>query len=155
MPLNLSENKGIGFAAQAVRCKISSGETPMQKTPFFPTTKKVKARDVSSRIRIILRDAGVQERSAAQGLGLGEKEFSRIKNKRTGYYRRENIAPLERLAYVVDFAKSTLTKKGVKKWLLEPNPYLNNVSPVLCLRSDEELEKAISLLAALGHGFPA
>lgn len=81
----------------------------MQKTHFFPTTGKVKARDVSSRIRIILRDAGVPERSAAQGLGLGEKEISRMKNKRTGYYRRESIAPLERLAYVVDFAKNTFT----------------------------------------------
>ena len=127
----------------------------MLKTHFFPTTKKIKARDVSSRIRIILRDAGVPERSAAQGLGLGEKDFTGMKNKRTGFYRRESIAPLERLAYVVDFAKSTLTKKGVKKWLLEPNPYLNNVSPVLCLRSNEEMEKVISLLAALGHGFPA
>lgn len=127
----------------------------MLKAHFFPTTEKVKAQDVSARIRVILRDAGVPERSAAQGLGFGETYFSRMKNKRTGYYRRESISPLERLAYVVDFAKNTLSEKGVKNWLLEPNPYLNNVSPVLCLRSDEEMEKVISLLAAIRYGFPA
>lgn len=127
----------------------------MLKTHFFPTTEKIKARDVSSRIRVILQEAGVPERSVAQGLALGETYFSRMKNKRTGYYRRESISPLERLAYVVDFAKHTLSEKGVKNWLLEPNPYLNNVSPVLCLRSDEEMEKVISLLAAIRHGMPS
>lgn len=127
----------------------------MLKTHLFPTTEKIKARDVSSRIRVILRDAGVPERSAAQGLALGEAYFSRMKNKRTGFYRHESIIPLERLAYVVDFAKNTLSEKGVKNWLLEPNPYLNNVPPVLCLRSDEEMEKVISLLGAIRHGLPS
>ena len=125
----------------------------MQSTPSHPG--KVPAREVGSRIRAILDETGTRESKAAQGLGLGEAYFSRMKNRRSGSYRRESLLPLERLSRVVDFAKGTLSGKGVKDWLREPHPALNNVAPILCLRSEEEAEKVISLLAAIRHGFPA
>lgn len=123
--------------------------------PIFPPKEKIAAREVSGRIHLLLRETGVSERAVAQGLALGETYFSRMKNRRMGFYRRESLLPLERLVRVVEFAKTTLSEKGIKEWLMEPNPYLYNVPPILCLRSDEETEKVISLLGAIRHGFPA
>ena len=123
--------------------------------PFFPPEARIHAKDVSGRIRELLKETGAPERAVAQGLALGETYFSRMKNRRTGFYRRESLHPLERLALVLAHAKTALSEKGIRKWLLEPNLSLNNVSPILCLRSDEEMEKVVSLLGAIGHGLPS
>ena len=123
--------------------------------PFFPHRERVEAKEVSWRIKALLKETRVPERIIAQGLALGETYFSRMKNRRTGFYRWESLHPLERLAEVVQFAKTSLSQKGVREWLLEPNPYLNNVPPILCLRSDEEMDKVISLLGAIRHGLPS
>jgi uncharacterized protein (DUF2384 family) len=65
------------------------------------------------------------------------------------------LSPLTRAAVLIDAAQKTLSKEGIHLWLTTPNPYLNDVPPILCLRSDKELEKAKSLLAAVRYGFPA
>ena len=130
--------------------------TPLSITvPLFPHRERIQAKEVSGRIRVLLKETGVPERIIAQGLALGETYFSRMKNRQTGFYRWESLHPLERLAEVVQFAKTSLSEKGIRDWLSEPNPYLNNVPPILCLRSDEEMEKVISLLGAIRHGLPS
>jgi len=124
-------------------------------TPIFSPKDKISAKEVGKRIRALLLETGVPERAIAQGLALGETYFSRMKNRRTGFYRRQSVTPLERLVQVVEFARTALSEQGIKEWLLDPNPYLNNVPPILCLRSDGEKEKVLSLLGAIRHGFPA
>ena len=123
--------------------------------PLFQHTGRVQAKIVSLKIRSLLRETRVPERMIAQGLALGETYFSRMKNRGSGFYRWESLHPLERLGQVVQFAKTSLSKKGVQDWLLRPNAYLHQVPPILCLRTDEEMEKVISLLGAIRHGLPS
>lgn len=124
-------------------------------THVFPAKDKIAAKDVSRHIRTVLKRTGVSERTIAQGLAIGETYFSRMKNRQTGFYRRESLYSIERLLQVVEYAKTTLSEKGVRDWLIEPNAYLNNVPPILCLRSDEEMAKVISLLGAIRYGIPS
>jgi uncharacterized protein (DUF2384 family) len=129
--------------------------TTVSHPPLFSQKEKVSAREVRLKIKDLLRKAGAPERVVAQGLALGETYFSRMKNRRSGFYRRDSLYPLERLSRVLEFASTTLSPKGVREWFLEPNPSLNNVPPILCLRSNEETEKVVSLLAAIRYGLPA
>lgn len=86
---------------------------------------------------------------------MAEAQINRIKSARVGYVKTYTLSPLTRAAVLIDEASKTLSKEGVHQWLTAPNPYLNDVPPILCLRSEKELEKAKSLLAAVRYGFPA
>ncbi len=116
---------------------------------------KISAKDVSSFIHELIKAAGVSERILAQSVAMNESQLSRMASKKTGSLREQTIHPLKRIAILIEEAKKALTANGVKQWLNTPNSYLNDVPPILCLRSDKELEKVLSLLAAIRYGFPA
>ena len=116
---------------------------------------KVHAKDVSRWIQGLLRAIGVSERAAAQGLNIAESQFTRMAHSKNGHYRTSTLEPIERLEKIYKEARETLTETGARRWLTTPNPYLNDVPPVLCLRSDKEMEKVVSLLASVRYGFAA
>jgi uncharacterized protein (DUF2384 family) len=116
---------------------------------------KIPAKEVSAFINNIIQDTGITEKTLAQAIGMSESQLHRMISKKTGNYRKHTILPLERIANLIEEAKKTLTAKGAKNWLKTPNPYLHDVAPILCLRSDKELEKVLSVLASIRYGFPA
>ncbi len=116
---------------------------------------KLSAKDVRCFINELIKTTGATERILAQSVAMNESQLSRMASKKTGSLREKTIHPLKRIAILVEEAQKTLTPNGVKQWLNTANPYLNDVPPILCLRSDKELEKVLSLLAAIRYGFPA
>ncbi|KQC14002.1 MAG: hypothetical protein APR63_06480 [Desulfuromonas sp. SDB] len=119
------------------------------------STDKIPAGEVSVFIKEIIQNTGVTEKTLAQAIGMSESQLHRMISKKSGNYRKHTVRPLERIAILVEEARKTLTAKGAKKWLNTPNPYLHDVAPILCLRSDKELEKVLSILASIKYGFPA
>jgi len=116
---------------------------------------KVPAKEVNEGIHEILRTLGVSGRVLAHGLGIAEAQLHRMLTKKTGFYRAQTLAPFYRVAKLVEEARQSLSEPGVKSWLNRPNPYLNNLPPILCVRSDQELGKVVAQLAAIRYGFPA
>ncbi|MGC9366070.1 MAG: antitoxin Xre/MbcA/ParS toxin-binding domain-containing protein [bacterium] len=119
------------------------------------STDKIPAGEVSVFIKEIIQNTGVTEKTLAQAIGMSESQLHRMISKKTGSYRKHTLQPLERIAILVEEARKVLTTSGAKKWLKTPNPYLHDVAPILCLRSDKELEKVLSILASIKYGFPA
>lgn len=119
------------------------------------STDKIPAGEVSVFIKEIIQNTGVTEKTLAQAIGMSESQLHRMISKKIGSYRKHTIQPLERIAILVEEARKVLTTSGAKKWLKTPNPYLHDVAPILCLRSDKELEKVLSILASIKYGFPA
>ncbi len=116
---------------------------------------KIPAKKVRSFINKLIDATGVPERRLAQAVAMPESQLSRMATKKTGLFKEQTICPLRRIAVLVEEAHKVLTSAGVKRWINTPNPYLNDLPPILCLRSDKELEKVLSLLASIGYGFPA
>ncbi len=129
--------------------------TPTDILPHWGNAAKVPAKQASSWLQGLLSLAGINDTTLAHGVDMAEAQINRIKLARVGYVKTYTLSPLTRAAVLIDEARKTLSKEGVHKWLTAPNPYLNDVPPILCLRSDKELEKAKSLLAAVRYGFPA
>lgn len=127
----------------------------LTKTLPSEGTDKIPAKDVRGFIHKLVQATGVSERLLAQAVAMAESQLSRMAAKKTGSFREQTIHPLRRIAILVEEARKVLTDNGVKRWINTPNPYLNDVSPILCLRSDKELEKVLSLLASIRYGFPA
>jgi len=117
--------------------------------------KMVLAKEAHSQVHRLLKATGLSLNMLAQGISMAYSQLSRIATKKTGRYRAETLLPLRRAEILYQEARKTLSKKGIRRWLSEPNPYLNDVPPILCLRSDKELEKVLSLLASIRYGFPA
>ncbi len=113
------------------------------------------AKAVSIFIHELLRITGIPEKNLAQGVGIAEAQLNRMASRKIGTVRTPTVVSLKRIATVVDEARKTLSPAGVKHWLSTPNPYLNDVAPILCLRSDKEMDKVVALLSAIRHGFPA
>lgn len=118
-------------------------------------TDKIPAKDVRTFIHELIQATGVPERLLAQAVAMAESQLSRMASKKTGSFREHTVYPLKRIAILVEEARKVLTANGVKQWINTPNPYLNDVPPILCLRSDKELEKVLSILASIRYGFPA
>ena len=126
-------------------------------TAFIPAEGKatVEGKNVSRFIRQLAKVAGVSERTLAQAVTMAESQRSRMAANKKGAVRAQTLYPLRRVALLVEEAGKTLSEPGVKEWLSTPNPYLDDVPPILHVRSDKELEKALSVLASIRHGFPA
>lgn len=126
-------------------------------TQILPSegSDKIPAKDVRVFIRKLVQTIGVPERLLAQAVAMSESQVSRMASKKTGLFREQTVHPLKRIAVLVEEAHKVLTDSGVKRWVNTPNPYLNDVPPILCLRSDKELEKVLSVLASIRYGFPA
>lgn len=124
-------------------------------SPAFQGAERVPARDVSHLIHDLIDFTGAPERILAQGIAMPESQFNRLAKGKTGLVKPQTLTPLKRIALLLDEADKSLAKTGVKKWLLSPHPALHDVPPILCLRTDRELEKVLSLLAAIRYGFPA
>lgn len=116
---------------------------------------KIAAKQVKAFIKKLRDATGVNIRLLAEGIAMPESQLSRMATKNTGMLKGPTIRPLGRIEILVKEAEKVLTPNGVKKWISTPNPYLNDLPPILCLRSDKELEKVLSLLASIGYGFPA
>ncbi len=116
---------------------------------------KIPAEKVSSFIKYIIQNTGITEKTLAQAIGMSESQLHRMISKKTGNYRKNTILSLKRVAILIEKARKTLTTNGAKRWLKTPNPYLYDVAPILCLRSDKELEKVLTVLASIRYGFPA
>jgi len=123
--------------------------------PFWGNAAKIPAARAGSWLRGLLSLAGINDTTLAHGVDMAESQINRIKSARGGYVKTYTLSPLTRAAVLIDEARKTLSKEGVRRWLTTSNPYLNDVPPILCLRSDKELEKTMSLLAALRYGFPS
>ncbi len=116
---------------------------------------KIPAKDVRAFIQKLIKATGVPERLLAQAVAMAESQLNRMTSKRAGSFKEQTVHPLKRIAVLVEEAQKVLTAKGARQWINTPNPYLNDVPPILCLRSDKELEKVLSLLASIRYGFPA
>jgi len=117
-------------------------------------TPQVSSDNVSKHIDKLMKLTGASASVLAQGMNIPEPQFNRMARKKSKF-RAETLKPIERVEILLQEALKTLTPVGVKHWLMEPNPYLNDVPPILCMRSDKEMEKVLSLLVAIRHGFPA
>ena len=126
-------------------------------TQALPSREKerIPAKDVRAFIQKLIKATGVPERLLAQAVAMAESQLNGMTSKRAGSFKEQTVHPLKRIAILIEEAQKVLTPKGVKKWINTPNPYLNDVPPILCLRSDKELEKVLSLLASIRYGFPA
>ena len=116
---------------------------------------KIAAKEVKIIIKKLRDATGVNIRHLAEGVAMPESQLSRMATKETGVLKGPTVRPLGRIELLVKEAGKVLTRDGVKKWISTPNPYLNDLPPILCLRSDKELEKVLALLASIGYGFPA
>lgn len=115
----------------------------------------IPAGKASGMIRHILKTTGVKTTTLAHGVDMAESQVVRLISRRTGTVKSETLTPIQRAEKLVEETSKTLSESGLKSWLTTPNPYLRNVAPILCLRSDEELEKVLSLLVSIRHGLPA
>jgi uncharacterized protein (DUF2384 family) len=113
------------------------------------------AEQVSRFLRQLVRDSGVTEKTLAHAVAMSESQLNRLLARKSGVVRSQTIQPLRRIARVVEKARETLSPRGVKEWLTAPNPYLDDVPPILHLRSEKELAGVLDLLTAIRHGFPA
>lgn len=118
-------------------------------------TTKIPAKEVGSFIRKLMQATGVSEKILAQAVAMAESQLNRMTSQKSGFIKEQTIHPLKRVAILVEEARKALSNEGVRRWISTPNPYLNDVPPILCLRSDKELEKVLSLLASIRYGFPA
>jgi uncharacterized protein (DUF2384 family) len=116
---------------------------------------KVPAKEVSDGIREILKTVDISVRILANGLGISETQLNRMASKKKGFYRAQTLMPFHRAARLLKEARQSLTEKGLSFWLNHPHPYLNNLPPIMCLRSDQELDRVITQLGAMRYGFPA
>ncbi|MCL5056341.1 MAG: MbcA/ParS/Xre antitoxin family protein [Firmicutes bacterium] len=116
---------------------------------------KTSSKIVSDFIHKVIKATGAQERLIAQGIAMAESQFNRLASKKSGGVKIQTIYPLKRLEKLFQEAEKTFSKAGMKKWLTSPNPYLDDVPPILCLRTDKELDRVLSLLASIRYGFPA
>ncbi len=126
-------------------------------TQALPSREKerIPAKDVRAFIQKLIKATGVPERLLAQAVAMAESQLNRMTSKKAGSFKEQTVHPLKRIAILIEEAQKVLTAKGAKQWINTPNPYLNDVPPILCLRSDKELEKVLSLLASIRYGFPA
>ena len=115
----------------------------------------IPGKKVSQILHELLRIVAVPKKEIAHGMDIPEAQLNRMASGRTAAYRPQTLLPLRRLAILIDEGRKTLTEEGLREWLAAPNPYLSDVSPILCLRTDKELEKVLSLLASIRYGFPA
>ncbi len=120
----------------------------------FTLNEPLSEQNAAQHMGAIIRDSHIPAYMIAQGLGIPEKNLSRI----TGQHhkpRRDTLKQLERVEKVFQEALRVLTPKGAFEWLRKANPYLNDVAPIQCLRSEKELEKVLGLLGSIKFGFPA
>ena len=115
----------------------------------------IPARNAAAFVHRLSEAAGVPDRLLAAAALMPEAQLNRLASGRGGPVRPSTLLPLKRVAMLVEEAHETLAPQGARAWLVAPNPYLHNVAPVLCVRSDKELERARAVLAAIRHGCPA
>ncbi len=125
------------------------------KTISSDGSGKIPAKQVRDLIDKLINATGGPERRLAQAVAMAESQLSRMATKKTGLVKEQTIHPLRRIEILIEEARKVLTPSGVKRWINTQNPYLNDLPPILCLRSDKELEKVLSLLASIRYGFPA
>ncbi|OGS05555.1 MAG: hypothetical protein A3G41_08170 [Elusimicrobia bacterium RIFCSPLOWO2_12_FULL_59_9] len=116
---------------------------------------KVSAKEVRAWTRALLEATGVADRVLAQGINMSEAQLNRLASGSGTMVKASTLTPLRRAAVVIEEGHKALTAPGLKRWLSTPNPYLNDVPPILCLRSEKELARVLSLLASIRYGFPA
>ena len=116
---------------------------------------RVPAAEARRRINMIVLEIDAKGTDLARGLNINDAQLNRMRHKKTGFYRQETLRPINRLQEILDLAEKILTRPGLRKWFMTPTPRLNDLPPLMCLRTDKEAEKVKSLLMALGHGFPA
>lgn len=115
----------------------------------------VPTKEVGGMIRRIINVAGVNSSTLANACVMAESQMARLGRHRTGCVRNETLIPIKRVETLVKAASEALPAGGVSDWLNTPNPYLDDIPPILHARSEEELAKSLSLLASLQYGFPA
>ncbi len=125
------------------------------KNSLFENSNRIPAREVSSLLRRVIRATGAPERVIAQGVDMAESQLNRLISLKQGNVKAQTVRSLNRLAILLDETEKTLSSKGVGKWLITPNTGLDDVPPILCLRTDKELKRVLSLLASIRFGFPA
>ena len=121
----------------------------------FEGAGRISAKAVSAFIHEVLRLTGVPEKHLAQGIGIAESQLNRMASLKSGTVKAVTVQPLRRVAVLLEEASQALSEKGVRHWLATPNAYLNDVPPILCLRSDRELDRVLAVLASIRYGFPA
>lgn len=127
----------------------------LNESDSFSNANKISAKAVSGFIHKVIHVTGAQERLLAQGIAMAESQFNRLASSKKGSVKARTIEPLKRIAHLLEEAQKAFSTQGLKHWLTTPNPYLHDVPPLLCLRSDKELDKVLSLLASIRYGFPA
>ena len=121
----------------------------------FGGQQRLLARDVGRFVQRMRRITGVPMGHLAQSVAMPESQLNRIVHMQRGWVRAQTVYPLHRVKDLVEAALRTLTINGVKTWLTTPHPELNDVPPILHLRSEKELGEALNVLAAIEYGFPA
>jgi uncharacterized protein (DUF2384 family) len=121
----------------------------------FEGADKIPGREVSAFVHRLSKYSGLPDKTLAQSVFMSEALLNRLAAGRADSVRAQTILPLKRVATLIEEALDTLTPAGARAWLVTPNPYLHEVPPIQCLRSDKELERVLALLAAVRHGYPA
>lgn len=121
----------------------------------FEGADKIPGREVSAFVHRLSKFSGLPDKTLAQSVFMSEALLNRLAAGRAESVRAQTILPLKRVATLIEEALKTLTPAGAQSWLVTPNPYLHDVPPIQCLRSDKELERVLNLLAAVRHGYPA
>jgi uncharacterized protein (DUF2384 family) len=121
----------------------------------FEGVDKIPGREVSAFVHRLSKASGLPDKTLAQAVCMSEALLNRLAAGRADSVRAQTIQPLKRAALLVEEALDALTPAGARAWLTTPNPYLHDVPPILCLRSDKELDRVLALLASIRHGWPA
>jgi len=118
-------------------------------------SERVPADEARRQINLIIAEIEVKGTDLARGLNINDAQLNRMRHKKTGFYRQETLRPIHRFQEILDLAEKILTRQGLRKWFTTPSQKLDDLPPLMCLRTDKEAEKVKALLMALGHGFPA
>ena len=116
---------------------------------------RIPAKTAGKQLDAIVLELHVKGTDLARGLNMNEAQLNRMRHKKSGFYRSETLRPITRITELIELAEKIFTKEGIQEWFNTPNSYLNDLPPLLCLRTDKEAQKVHGLLTALGRGFPA
>src|SRR5438874_11375607 len=95
------------------------------------TLPRIPTDNVAVHIQKLLKTTGVSASMLAQVIAIPEAQLNRMSRNKSSV-RPKTLRPIERAETLVQEALKTFTPAGVKHWLQEPNPYLNDVPPLLC-----------------------
>lgn len=104
---------------------------------------------MSAFIRRLEKASRLPDEALARAAAMPPSTLKRLAAIRTGSVSARRLRPLVRVASVVEEARAALPEQAVRAWLTTPNPYLHDLPPIECVRSEEGYQIILAMLAAL------